>query len=64
LIKELQIGAPNISKIERIGMEKESGNGAALKRPIKLIMNSEEDKEKVFRNEKECCFYIYEFFEV
>ena len=47
LIKELQIGAPNISKIERIGMEKESGNGAALKRPIKLIMNSEEDKGKV-----------------
>jgi len=50
LIKELQIGAPNISKIERIGMEKESGNGTALKRPIKLIMNSEEDKEKVLNN--------------
>ena len=31
-------------------MEKESGNGTALKRPIKLIMNSEEDKEKVLNN--------------
>ena len=50
LIKELQIGAPNISKIERIGMEKDSGNGAAQKRPIKIIMNSEEDKEKVLNN--------------
>ena len=50
LIKELQIGAPNISQIERIGLEKEPENGAARKRPMKLIMNSEEDKEKVLRN--------------
>ena len=50
LIKELQIGAPNISQIERIGLEKELENGAARKRPIKLTMNCEEDKEKVLRN--------------
>ena len=49
LIKELQIGAPKINKIERIGQEKEHENGTTHKRPIKLVMNSEDDKEKVLK---------------
>ena len=52
LIKELQIGAPKINQIERIGKETEGGNGSTLKRPIKLTMNSEEDKDKVLNNLK------------
>ena len=50
LIKELQIGAPKIKTIERIGQEKEPENGTTHKRPIKLVMNSENDKEKVLKN--------------
>ena len=50
LIKELQIGAPKIDKIERIGQEKEQANGTTQKRPIKLVLKSEEDKEKVLNN--------------
>ena len=46
LIKELQIGAPKITKMERIGQE----NGPNLKRPIKIVMNSEEEKEKILNN--------------
>ena len=52
LIKELQIGAPKINQIERIGKESEGGNGSTQKRPIKLTMNSEEDKDKVLNNLK------------
>ena len=52
LIKELQIGAPKIDQIERIGKESEGGNGSTQKRPIKLTMNSEEDKDKVLNNLK------------
>ena len=52
LIKELQIGAPKINQIERIGKETEGGNESTLKRPIKLTMNSEEDKDKVLNNLK------------
>jgi hypothetical protein len=50
LIKEFQIGAPKIDKIERIGQEKEQANGTTQKRPIKLVLKSEEDKEKVLNN--------------
>ena len=45
LIKDLQIGAVAIKQVERIG-QKSSTN----KRPIKLMFNSEEDKEKVLEN--------------
>ena len=50
LIKELQIGAPKINKIERIGQEKITENESNSKRPIKLVMNSEDDKEKIINN--------------
>ena len=52
LIKELQIGALKINQIERIGKEAEGGNGSTQKRPMKLIMNNEEDKDKVLHNLK------------
>ena len=52
LIKDLQIGAPKIDQIERIGKEVEDENGSTPKRPIKLTMTNEEDKEKMLNNLK------------
>ena len=50
LIKELQIGPPAISTLERIGQIKEGENGLTQKRPIKLTLKSKEDQEKILNN--------------
>ena len=47
MIKDLQIGAVNVKQIERIG-QKDKDN--TKKRPIKMMFNNEEDKEKVLNN--------------
>ena len=55
LIKDLQIGAVAIKQVERIE-QKSSTN----KRPIKLMFNCDEDKEKVLdnlRNQKDNLIY-------
>ena len=45
LIKDLQIGAIATKQVERIGQK-------PAKRPIKIVFNNEEDKEKVLNNLK------------
>ena len=49
LLKELQIGAIAINQIERIGQKPETEEGTG-KRPIKLTLKSEEDRDKVLDN--------------
>ena len=45
MIKDLQIGAVNVKQIDRIGQQDNT-----KKRPIKMMFNNEEDKEKVLIN--------------
>ena len=48
LIKELKVGDINVKQIERIG--ERSSLDLSKKRPIKIVFNNEEDKEKVMAN--------------
>ena len=45
MIKDLQIGAVTPKQVERIGQPNNE-----KKQPIKMVLNSEEDKEKVLNN--------------
>ena len=45
LIKELKVGDIDVKQIERLGQKDN-----AKKRPIKIVFNNEEDKEKVLNN--------------
>ena len=48
LMKELQIGSVGIKQIERIGQKTEETS--TKKRPIKLILKSEDEKDKILNN--------------
>ena len=50
LVKELQIGAVAIKQIERIGQKAETEWESTKKRPIKLTLKSEEEKDKFLNN--------------
>ena len=47
LVKELKVGDIDVKQIERLGQKDN-----AKKRPIKIVFNNEEDKEKVLNNLK------------